>query len=73
MFGILKKEVIPNHALYLSDNKLYSSNHTTMKAFRCWLEVAGWESDNASVSSIAFSVDGETTVTKYTAGEKAGK
>ena len=61
MFGILKKQVIYDHALYLSDNKLYSSNNTTMKAFRCWLEVAGWESDNASVSSIAFSVDGETT------------
>ena len=61
MWGILSKRVIPNHALFISDNKLYSSNNTTMKAFRCWLEVAGWESDNASVSSIAFSVDGETT------------
>ena len=61
MFGILKKEVIPNHALYLSDNKLYSSNNTTMKAFRCWLEIQGWEAIYSNISSIAFSVDGEAT------------
>lgn len=61
MFGILKKEVIPNHALYLSDNKLYSSNNTTMKAFRCWLEIQGWKADYTKISNIAFSIDGETT------------
>jgi len=61
MWGILKKKVIPNHALYLSDNKLYSSKNTTMKAFRCWLEIQGWEAIYSNISSLAFAIDGETT------------
>ncbi len=61
MFGILRKKVIYDHALYLSDNKLYSSKNTTMKAFRCWLEIEGWEAIYSNISSLAFAVDGETT------------
>ena len=61
MFGILRKKVIYDHALYLSDNKLYSSKNTTMKAFRCWLEIQGWEAIYSNISSLAFAVDGETT------------
>ena len=61
MYGILRKKVIYDHALYLSDNKLYSSKNTTMKAFRCWLEIQGWEAIYSNISSLAFAVDGETT------------
>ena len=32
-----------------------------MKAFRCWLEIQGWEAIYSNISSLAFAIDGETT------------
>lgn len=61
MQGILSKRVIPNHALFISNNTLYSSKNTTMKAYRCWIELDVWESLSESGSNITFMVDGEPT------------